>query len=100
MPSISRSSSPVIWPLIWMVAPRRATLRDGLLPNLGEVVELNGADDGEAGEGEAAGGSATACCLDHIYPPFLGRVECGCSGWEGAVRIHVVSERGARQLRM
>src|SRR5882724_1379388 len=52
-----------------MLAPRRAMLREGLLPTLEEDGELNGTT---VGEGETAGGSATTCCLDHIKPPSWG----------------------------
>src|SRR6266436_5636489 len=74
LPSICKSSSPVTWPLISMLAPRRAELREGELPRR----EVEGALKGTTGDeepraGEAAGGSATACDLDHIILPPLFR---------------------------
>ena len=71
MQSICTSSEPVTWPLIWMLAPRRAAPRAGAPPRRAEEGALNGTTGAtEAEAGEAAGGSATVCCLDHIMPPL------------------------------
>jgi hypothetical protein len=55
-----------------MLAPRRAELREAELPRRDAEGALKGTTgDEEPDAGEAAGGSATACDLDHIMPPLF-----------------------------
>src|SRR5690242_3520251 len=98
MPSICKSSEPVTWPLIWMLAPRRAPPRAGVLPRRPDGGTLKGTTgDGEAGEGETAGGSATACCLDHIKPPLSEFLRMKCSGQEEQCEFNSVAGHLRRQ---
>src|SRR5207253_11224729 len=71
LPSIRRSSVPVICPLIARLAPRRAVSRTLALPSRVPEGALYGTTGDDAARTDrAAGAPDTACCLFHIHHPL------------------------------
>src|SRR5260370_852889 len=72
LPSICRSSVPVICPLICKLEPRRAELRAVELLEREVEGALKGVtEDAGPVAGDTAGGSDCVCCLVHILPPLF-----------------------------
>src|ERR1700740_939558 len=86
-----------------MQAPRRAAPREGALPRRPEEDGVNGTTEpAEPCEDEAAGGSATAGCLDHMKTsPVGGRIPRmkTCSGHERSSKNYVVPQGAGGQQR-
>src|SRR5260370_7682560 len=81
LPSICKSSVPVIWPLICRLEPRRAEPRAGLLPSAGVEGLLKATTEGFAAcAGDDDSGSG--CCLVHIVSSLSGGKFDSSSGWE------------------
>jgi hypothetical protein len=73
MPSICKSSEPVISPLICRLEPSRAEERDAeIAERAGAVKGVTVDADGCAGDGA---GVSVRVCLDHIVPPLLHKKE-------------------------
>src|SRR6516164_312188 len=85
-----------------MLAPRRAPPRAGALLDFPVEGWLNPTTEDGAAEGEAAGGSAAACCLDHIENlPYRnsGKKICSAQGSSVESMLCRAARRGNRETK-